>query len=300
MTSATVSWTAPANNGSAITGYVVTPYRNGVAQTPVAFDASATTRTLTGLTAGASYTFTVAAVNAIGTGSASPASNAVVPYAVPGKPTITAVTAGSSSATLTWTAPANNGSAITSYIVTPYIDGVAQPTQTFAGTATTQTVTGLTPGTSYTFTVTAVNAAGTGPPSDPSTAVVPNPSPTLPFPAPPAGEVGAPYSVALTVSGGTAPYTWSVSHGHPAAGPHPERLHRRAVGHPDLGGQLSLHRAGDGRQQPERHQAGHPGHRAAADADVPRAAGRGGGGALQHPADRERGHRAVRVVGHRG
>ncbi|WP_371780880.1 DUF7927 domain-containing protein [Streptosporangium subroseum] len=213
VTSATVSWTAPANNGSPITGYVVTPYRNGVAQTPVAFDASATTRTLTGLTAGASYTFTVAAVNAIGTGSASPASNAVVPYAVPGKPAITAVTAGSSSATLTWTAPTNNGSAITSYIITPYINGVAQPTQTFGGTATTQTATGLTPGASYTFTVTAVNAAGPGQPSDPSTAVVPNPPPTLPFPAPPAGEVGAPYSVPLTVSGGTAPYTWSVASG---------------------------------------------------------------------------------------
>ncbi|MFC7645276.1 fibronectin type III domain-containing protein [Streptosporangium lutulentum] len=85
VTSATVSWTAPANNGSAITGYVVTPTRNGVAQTPVAFDASATSRTLTGLTAGATYTFTVAAVNAIGTGSPSPASNAVVPYDLPGR-----------------------------------------------------------------------------------------------------------------------------------------------------------------------------------------------------------------------
>ncbi|MFC7645286.1 fibronectin type III domain-containing protein [Streptosporangium lutulentum] len=84
VTSATVTWTAPASNGSAITGYVVTPTRNGVAQTPVSFDASATSRTLTGLTASASYTFTVAAVNAIGTGSPSPASNAVVPYDVPG------------------------------------------------------------------------------------------------------------------------------------------------------------------------------------------------------------------------
>ncbi|WP_329426066.1 putative Ig domain-containing protein [Streptosporangium sp. NBC_01495] len=212
-TSATVSWTAPASNGSAITGYVVTPYLGGVAQSPVSFDASATSRTLTGLTAGATYTFTVAAVNAVGTGSASPASNAVVPYNVPGRPTITAATAGTSSANLTWTAPASNGSAITGYVVTPYIAGVAQPTQTFSGTATTQSVTGLTPGVSYTFTVTAVNAAGPGPASLPSSAVVPNAAPAFTFAAPPAGEVNVAYSVPLTVAGGTAPYVWSVSAG---------------------------------------------------------------------------------------
>ncbi|MFI7056684.1 putative Ig domain-containing protein [Streptosporangium canum] len=213
VTSATVSWTAPASNSGTITGYIVTPYRNGVAQTPVTFNASATSRTLTGLTADVPYTFTVAAVNAIGTGSASPASNPVVPYNVPGRPVITAATAGTSAATLTWTAPASNGSAVTGYVVTPYINGVAQPAQTFTSTATTQIVTGLTPGTAYTFTVTAVNAAGPGQPSEPSTTATPNSPPAFTFPAPPAGEVGAAYSVPLTVSAGTAPYTWSVSAG---------------------------------------------------------------------------------------
>ncbi|MGJ6962645.1 putative Ig domain-containing protein [Streptosporangium sp. G11] len=213
VTSATVTWAAPDGNGSPITGYVVTPYIGGVAQTPVAFDASATSRTLTGLTAGTSYTFTVAAVNAVGTSLASPASNAAVPYDVPGRPTITAVTAGTSSANLTWTAPASNGSAITGYVVTPYIGGVAQPAQTFSGTATTRTVTGLTPGTSYTFTVSAVNAAGPGLPSLSSAAVVPNASPAFTFAPPAAGEVNVAYSVPLTVTGGTAPYVWSVSAG---------------------------------------------------------------------------------------
>ncbi|WP_440070964.1 putative Ig domain-containing protein [Streptosporangium sp. OZ121] len=239
-TSATVSWTAPAANGSAITGYIVTPTRNGVAQTPVSFDASATSRTLTGLTAGATYTFTVTAVNAVGTGPASPASNAVVPYDVPGRPTITAATAGTSSANLTWTAPAANGSAITSYVVTPYIGGVAQPTQTFPGTATTQRVVGLAPGTSYTFTVTAVNAAGPGPASLPSAAVVPNASPAFTFAPPPAGEVNVAYSVPLTVTGGTTPYVWSVS-----AGSLPPGLTLNAStgvlsGTPTLGGSYSF------------------------------------------------------------
>ncbi|GAA3200069.1 fibronectin type III domain-containing protein [Actinocorallia longicatena] len=218
-TSATVSWTEPVTNGSPITGYVVTPFLNGLAQTPVGFDASTTTRTLTGLTAGGSYTFTVRAVNAVGTSVASPPSNSVVPYTVPGAPAITSVTAGSQEATLTFTPPAANGfSPITGYVITPYVAGVAQAPQTFSGTATTRTVTGLTAGTSYTFTVAAQNAAGTGPPSAPSAAVVPNDSPALTFPPPPDGQVGVAYSRPLTFTGGTAPYTWSVGSGSLPAG----------------------------------------------------------------------------------
>ncbi|MCW2646585.1 MAG: hypothetical protein JWP07_2694, partial [Pseudonocardiales bacterium] len=216
--SATVTWVAPANNGSVITGYIVTPYRNGVAQATQAFDVTTTTRALTGLTVGASYTFTVAAVNAFGTGTASAASNAVVPYTVPGAPTITAATAGTAAATLTWTAPSTGGSPITGYVVTPYIGATAQAPQTFAGTGTTQTLTGLTPGAAYTFTVAAQNVAGTGPASAKSASVTPNVSPSLSFTAPPAGEVGVPYSRALTVTDGTAPFAWSISAGSLPAG----------------------------------------------------------------------------------
>lgn len=213
ITSATVTWVAPASNGSAITGYIVTPIRGGVAQTPVSFDASTTTRTLSGLSAGASYTFTVTAINAVGTGTASPQSAAVVPYALPAAPAITAVSAGSTSATLSWTTPASNGSAITGYTVTPYIAGVAQTPQTFTGTATTQTITGLTGGTSYTFRVAAINAAGTGPQSAASTAVTINVSPSLALPPPPTGGVGAAYTDQFTVTGGTSPFVWSISSG---------------------------------------------------------------------------------------
>ncbi|MEU8035307.1 putative Ig domain-containing protein [Streptosporangium sp. NPDC049078] len=239
-TSATVSWTAPAGNGSTITGYVITPSIAGVAQTPLSFDASTTNRTLTGLTAGASYTFTVAAVNAVGTGPASAASSAVTPYDVPGRPIITSATAGTLSANLTWTAPAGNGSTITSYVVTPFIAGVAQSTQTFSGTATSQTVTNLTAGTSYTFTVAAVNAAGSGQASLPSGAVVPNTSPSFTFAAPPAGEVNVPYSFSLTITGGTAPYTWSVSDGSLPPGLTLNASTGLLSGIPTLGGSYSF------------------------------------------------------------
>ena len=77
---ALVSWKAPTlEGGSPITGYTITPYIGATAQTPVSAGASATSATVSGLTNGTSYTFKVAAVNAVGTGEASPASSAMTP-----------------------------------------------------------------------------------------------------------------------------------------------------------------------------------------------------------------------------
>lgn len=82
-------------------------------------------------------------------------------FAVPGAPTIgTATQTGATTATVVYTAPASDGgTAITSYTATSSPSG-GTGTLSQAGSGTI-TVTGLTGGTSYTFTVTATNAVGT-------------------------------------------------------------------------------------------------------------------------------------------
>ena len=77
---ATLRWIAPAvNNGGVVTGYVVTVLIAGVLQKTVPFATAALTQVITGLTAGKTYTFKVAAKNVAGTGVASALSNAVKP-----------------------------------------------------------------------------------------------------------------------------------------------------------------------------------------------------------------------------
>jgi fibronectin type 3 domain-containing protein len=166
---ATVSWAAPANGGSSITSYSVDYSANGgTSWTNFASNIATTSATVTGLTNGTNYVFRVSATNSVGTSSSSTSSTSVTPNPVPNQPTGLTVTGnGSNAVTLTWTAPSGNGSAVSDYIIdrstngwatySTYVDGVS--------TATTFNTTGLTPGVSYSFRVSAVNGIGTSSPS---------------------------------------------------------------------------------------------------------------------------------------
>ncbi len=174
--SATVSWNAPSTGGPATT-YTITPYIGSTAQptTTVTGSPPATTATVQGLTGGTSYTFTVQASNPEGAGPVSAPSSSVSTSAVPGAPTTVVASGASSQALVSWTAPASNGgSSITGYTVTPYVGSTAQTSVQVGGSATSATVSGLTNGTSYTFTVTATNGVGTGPASAASNAATPD------------------------------------------------------------------------------------------------------------------------------
>ena len=92
----------------------------------------------------------------------------------PTAPTGVTATPASSQAVVSWGAPSSNGgSPVTSYTVTPYVGSTAGTPVQVGGSATTATVTGLTDGTGYTFTVTAANANGASPASSPSALVTP-------------------------------------------------------------------------------------------------------------------------------
>jgi hypothetical protein len=122
------------------------------------------------------------------------------PAGGPGQVTNVQATAGQASATVSWTAPADGGPA-TSYKVTPYIGSTAQTPKTITGTppATSTTVSGLTPGTAYTFRVQAINPSGSGPESAASAPVTPLGS----------GPPSAPTGVTATPDTKSAWVSWS-------------------------------------------------------------------------------------------
>jgi hypothetical protein len=160
-TSVSVSWTSPAANGSAITGFSIVVSTGGsvVSTTPV--DAVTTSTTVTGLTRATDYSVTVAALNGVGTSQASTAATvrtlAEAPAEV-GAPVATV--AGSNSVNVAWSAPADGGSAVTGYTVSVLQAGSVVKT---VSTATTSVlVDGLAAGTEYAFAVAATNASGTG------------------------------------------------------------------------------------------------------------------------------------------
>jgi Fibronectin type III domain/IPT/TIG domain len=109
---------------------------------------------------GTTYTFTVAARNAAGLSAPSAPSNSVTAITVPAAPRVVVARAGNASATVSWQAPTSDGgAAISGYTVDATHGGAGTTVDAAARTAV---VTNLRNGVSYTFEVSAYNAAGAG------------------------------------------------------------------------------------------------------------------------------------------
>lgn len=192
----------PTTSGGTPTGYIATvdPPVNPPGGSCTVIP-PATSCTITGLTNGTAYTVTTSAYNDAGSSPSSGGTTVTVgPPDPPLAPTI-AVASGSATVTVN---PTTSGGTPTSYTVTA--SAVAPGTGTFTCTATapntTCTVAGLTNGTTYDFTTSASNTAGTSEPSPTETNLVD----ILPIPLAPTVVLamnGVTVSVSSSPSGGT-------------------------------------------------------------------------------------------------
>jgi subtilisin family serine protease len=162
-------WVAPADNGAAVNDYVIERSTDGTTWTAVNDGVStATTFTVDGLTNGTAYQFRVTARNGVGDGPASSTVQATPRWTPAGPGGLAAAVApatgvGSGQVRLSWVAPADNGAAVTDYVIQRSINGTTWTTLTDGSSAaTTLTVTGLANGTAYQFRIAAVNAVGQG------------------------------------------------------------------------------------------------------------------------------------------
>ena len=188
---ATLNITAPTEDGGArVTSYLVTSSPAAVAATytPVQIKAAK----ITGLTPGSSYSFSVVAINIKGPSPSSIASASTLAPTIPSAPSITKVIAtGTNSAQLSFSAPLDNGGLpITSYVATSN-PGSLQ-TIVYQSASGTINITNLSHSTTYTFTLKAINAAGSSLPSSTSPSITTATPPPPPEPVAVAPALAAP------------------------------------------------------------------------------------------------------------
>jgi fibronectin type 3 domain-containing protein len=155
----TLTWTPPSDGGSAITGYVISRGTAPGAQSSYATVGAVSSYTDSAVAAGTTYYYRLQAVNAVGTGASSPEATAT-PYTTAAAPVLTGV-AGKSQAQLSWTVPANGGTAITGYRI---YRGPSAGTESLIQTISSGTsyIDPVAVGSTYSYRVAAVTAAGTG------------------------------------------------------------------------------------------------------------------------------------------
>jgi titin len=175
-----ITWSTPSSNGSAITAYTIRDSSDGGTTWSIYTSNTGSpslSATLSSLANNTSYVEEVAAINGVGTGPWSPASNAVTTPTVPTAPcSVVATGAGAGAISITWTTPTscpsgnNGGSAITSYAIQYSSNGGStwtSYTTNTGSTSTAATLSGLAASTSYVEEVAATNGVGTGPWSTP-------------------------------------------------------------------------------------------------------------------------------------
>ncbi|MGO8669826.1 MAG: fibronectin type III domain-containing protein [Capsulimonadaceae bacterium] len=167
---------------------------------PYATNVSTNSFTDTGLTAGMTYNYCVAAVDSAGTSPQSAQASATTTGgSVPGAPTGLTATAGSTQIALSWAA----GSGATSYNVYRGTASGGESTTAVATavTATTYTDTGLTNGTAYYYEVASLNATGTSGMSNEASAT------------PEAGPPTAPSGLTATAGNAQVALSWGAGSG---------------------------------------------------------------------------------------
>lgn len=149
-----VSYSAPSNNGAAITKYTVKAVGGG----GYSKDCQSTTCTLDGLTNNVEYTFQVTATNRVGEGEPSGVSAPARPDARPDTPNPPALVFGDKSLAVSWTTPSTPGSPVERYTleISPAPpSGIAQKEVT----GNSMTWEGLENGTNYQVRIQAHNKA---------------------------------------------------------------------------------------------------------------------------------------------
>ncbi len=180
-----VAFTQASDGGDTITAYEYS-INGGVSftTTGLTWVSGQSTLSIANLTRGQTYSITLRAINGVGPGAQSEASNLILIPTIPNPPTNVVATREDSQATVTFIAPINNGGAtITSYTITVIENGVVT-----ARTINTTNVTypisvlvdSLTNGTPYSFKVIATNEVGDSAFSQTSAAVIPTTAPTTP------------------------------------------------------------------------------------------------------------------------
>ena len=196
---ATLNIAAPTEDGGAkVTSYLVTstPGQLTATYTPAQIKAAK----ITGLTPGSSYSFSVVAINIKGPSPSSIASASTLAPTIPSAPSITKVIAtGTNSAQLSFSPPLDSGGLpITSYVATSS-SGSLQTT-VYQSAGGTINITNLSHSTSYTFTLTAINAAGSSLASAISASITTATPPPPPEPVAPTPSGSALAAPAFTLS----------------------------------------------------------------------------------------------------